>query len=145
MQSAFQLIEKVMIDKLSSAPASLGGVESIKQFLCVLTFSFMTVALVFLVYGTHTWLSVHYDEGAAAILTSAISFAVSAIIVGILYALICYHKMRIKKVQEKIVDKIRLSLSALEDELGDPIRENPQTALMIALFLGFIAKDQIFE
>ena len=145
MPSAFQLIEKVMIDKLSSAPASLGGVESIKQFLCVLSFSFMTVALVFLVYGTHTWLSVHYDEGVAAILTGAISLAVSAIIAGILYALICYHKMRIRKVQDKIVDKIRLSLSALEDELSDPIRENPKTALMIALFLGFIAKDQFFE
>lgn len=145
MPGVLQLIERTMIDRLSSTSAPPSGLESMKQFLCVLSVSFLAMALVFLVYGTHTWLSIHYSKDMAAIIIGTISLALSITIGSILLAFIYYQKMRIRKFQERIVDKIKSSLSALEDELGDPIRENPKTALIIASLIGFLAEDQIFE
>lgn len=146
MPGTLQLIEGIMVDKLFGAPAPLSGLEKIGQFLCVLSISFLVAGLVFLVYGAHSWLSIHYSsEGVASVITGAISLTLSVIIASALFAVIRYHQSRVRKLHKNIANKIKSSLSTLEDELGDPIRENPKTALVIASFLGFLAEEKFFE
>lgn len=145
MPGALQLIERAVIDKLFSAPAPLSGLEKTGQFLCALSVAFLVAGLVFLVYGAHTWLSTHYSEDITAVITGIISLGLSAVIASVLFAVIHYHQTRIRKLRRGITGKIKSSLSTLENELSDPIRENPKTALIIASFLGFLAEDQFFE
>lgn len=145
MPGALQHIEKTMIDKLFSAAVPLSGLEKTGQVLCVLSVSFLVAGLLFLMYGAHIWLSIHYSEDITAIITGIISLTFSAAIASVLFAVIYYHKIRARVVRKKIADKIKSSLSILEDELGDPVRENPKTALIIASFLGFLVEDRFFE
>lgn len=145
MPSALQLIEKLVIDKLVSVPAPLSGVEKTRQFFYVLSAFFLATGLVFLVYGAHSWLSVRYPADVAAIVTGIISIALSVMIAGTLFAVIHYYKTRIKRLRQNITDKIKSSLSTLETELEEPIRDYPKTALVIASFLGFLAEDQFFD
>lgn len=145
MPSALQLIERVVIDKLLRDPTPLSGFDKMGQFLCALSALFLVTGLIFLVYGAHSWLSIHYSGEIAASITGIISLLLSVIIAGIFFAGLHYRQARIRKFQKNIADKIKSSLSTLEDELGDPIRENPKTALIIASFLGFLVEDQFFE
>lgn len=145
MPNATQLIERIMIDKLFGALVPLSGVEKIGQFFCALSIFLMVAGLVFLIYGAHIWLSIHYSKDMAAIITGIISLALSVIIASILFVVIHYHKIRIKKLHKKIEDKIQSSLLNLENELSEPIRNNPKTALIIASFLGFLAEEQFSE
>ncbi len=142
MPSALQLIERLMIDKLFSAPAPLSGLEKTKQFLCLLSASFLAMGFVFLVYGAHTWLSAYYSDAFAAIITGLVSLALSVVIAIMHFAAIRYHKARIRTFRKTITDEIMSSISILENELGDPIRENPKTSLIIASVLGFWIEDQ---
>ncbi len=145
MSDAFQLIERVFMDKLVGAPSPFSGLQNLKKFLCVLSLSFLIFALILLIYGAHIWLSVRYSEDMAAILTGTISLALSMSIASIFLAVLYYQKTHFRKLHEEISDKIKSSLSTLENELGDPIRENPKTAVILASFLGFIAENQLFE
>jgi hypothetical protein len=145
MPSALQLIEKIVVDKLFSTPVPLSEIKKAGQGLWTLSIAFLVVGFIFLFYGAHSWLSVYYNEYIAAITIGIVSICLSLSIAGILFAVIYYHTMHIRKSQEKITDQIKFLLSALENELGDPIRENPKMALIIASLVGFLVEDQIFE
>lgn len=145
MAGALQLIERVVIDRLFSAVVPLSGIQKMGQFFSALSIAFLVAGLVFLLYGAHTWLSLHYGQGIAAIATGIMSLALSVIIAGILFAIIHQQKIRAKKLRKEVTDKIQSSLSTLEHELSDPVREHPKTALIIASCLGFLAEDQLFD
>ena len=145
MPSALQLIVKVMIDELFGTPAPLSGFERAGQFIFSLSIAFLIVGLVLLIYGAYSWLSIQYSDDIAAGITGLISLALSVILVSVLFAVNRYHQIRMRKVRERITDKIKSSLSTLENELSDPIRENPKTALIVASLLGFLVEDKFFE
>ncbi len=145
MSGARHLIERIMIDKLLCAPPPLSGLEKIKQFLAALSITFLIIGLVFLVYGAHMWLLLHYNEDMAAIITGLISLALSIVITSMLLGVIYYHKMLVSKMHQKLAEKIKSSLSMLEIELGDPVKENPKMAIIIASLLGFLGEDKIFD
>ncbi len=145
MQSVLQLIEKTVVENLFSASAPFSGLEKVGQFLCVLSAVIMVVGFIFLIYGAHTWLSIQYSKDTASFFTGAICIALSTVISSALLAATYYNKISVRKYQKKMTDKIESFLSTFEDEFGDPIRENPKTALMIAAIVGFLAKDRLFE
>lgn len=145
MPSALQLIERVVIDRLFSAVVPLSGIQKMGQFFSALSIAFLVAGLVFLIYGAHTWLSLHYGTATAATVTGIISLALSGIIAGIIFAIIHQQKIRAKKLRKEVTDKMQSSLAMLEHELSDPVRENPKTALVIASFLGALAEDRFFE
>lgn len=145
MPSALHLIERIVVDKLFSTPVPLTGIKKTGQVICTLSVAFLVVGFIFLFYGAYTWLSLQYSRDIAAIIIGIMSICLSIVTAVILFAAVYYRTIRIRKFQERMADKIKSSLSALENELGDPIRENPKTALIIASFIGFLIEDQIFE
>lgn len=145
MLSALELIEKTVIQQIFSAPAPLGSLQKAGQFLCAVSLAFLVIGMVFLTYGVHAWLSAQYSNDIAILITGALSLAISAVIAIALLVATFYHKIRIRRYQKKMTDKIKSLLSTVENEFGDPVRENPKTALMIAAIVGFLAEDQLFE
>jgi uncharacterized membrane-anchored protein len=145
MSAALQLIQGLVIDQLFKAPAPQNGFEKAKTCLSVLSVCFMVAGLVFLIYAAHVWLSAHYSRDIAAAITGLLCVAFSAVLAGIVFAILCYRKARIKAIQRHIPDTIKSLLSTLETELTSPIRENPKTAVIMASILGFLIENQLFE
>jgi predicted membrane protein len=145
MPSALQLLEKIISEKLFSVTAPNSNLERASQFLCALSFGFLVIGLVFLIYGAHARLSHFYTKDIAALMTGIIGISISALIALVAFAVVYYQTIHMSNLHKKVSDKIKLSLSRIENELGEPIRENPKTSLVLATLLGFLFEDKLFE
>lgn len=144
MQGALRLIEHVLVDRLFTDRAPLTSFEKSGQVLCALSVFFALIGSGFLIYAAHLWLSGHYSPDTAAAMTGVLSFIFAAFVASIVYAAARYRQSRIKKIRKQVANTIKSTLSAMNDEWGDPIRENPKTAMLIGALAGFILEDQVF-
>lgn len=144
MQGALRFIEQALMDKLFTAAAPVSSFEKGGKVLIVLSAFFALIGSGFVMYAGHLWLANHYSPEMTAAMTGLMSFAFAAFIAGLFYIALRYRQSRIAKIRMNAAAKIKSVLAALDDEWGDPIREYPKTALLVATVTGFILEERIF-
>lgn len=97
----------------------------------------------FLIAGFHEYLSNQYPSDQANLLTAAGVLVLAGItaLIGVGIA----QKRQIKKemIKHDIKRDLQSIISAVDDELGDQVRENPAVAVGLAALVGFILADRV--
>lgn len=113
------------------------GMMVFAAFIGLFSFAFLSV-------GVWFWLTPIYGEAIAAWLAGLVLLVVTGLFVLLGYQA-AYRKKEIteRQARAQIEQVYDLLADELALEIGDPVRENPKTALAAAALAGFIAGDRI--
>lgn len=141
MASVMPLIQQLVISRMAGGHSTqrivTGGITS-----AVSLFLFC-IGMVFAFYAENLWLRVFMSPDLAALSTAASAFAFSAILAMTVKTMANRRSSRNAVAQdpEQVTRIFSEIMESFSDDLGDPIRENPKTALMLASLAGFVAGE----
>ncbi len=142
MSSAIRSIENILIDGVLNPQ----GGNKIKNdnisilFLCGI---FICLGFVFLIYGAYLYMLTLYSPQFTALMTGILSLAIALVIFGFVYLVTKYRYLKAQKTRLKILEGLQSTLSSLDDEVGEPIRNHPKLSVIIAAISGFILENKL--
>ncbi len=143
MNAALAIAEQMLMDRLMSNKAPLTGESKAKIFLISFASFMGLVAICFMFCGLYLWLSANYSLTVTMFSMAAAAALLSILAIGIFFGISKYKRQIIKKKRAEIIKIAEDTLSVANQELSQPIKENPLTSTLISAFAGFIAGDKI--
>lgn len=99
----------------------------------------------FLVAAGYDWLVAHYDLQTARMVIGALILSLGVIIATAAYSVYDKKRRQLQSYYGVLKDNIHSALEIVGEELEEPIRENPKTAVMIASLAGYIAAEKLLH
>lgn len=123
----------------------LGGSSrtGIIRMLCLAAAFFVFLAIGFGALAAGLWLESHYAPDVAAALGAGLCLAVGAAFAGLALLGVSIRRREIARVRQEITDIIHAALDFAEEEIREPVQENPKTAVLLASAAGFIAGEKL--
>lgn len=103
----------------------------------------LAVALGFFIYAGYLWLNATYDPQTATMLAGLMALALAVLCALGAYGVTRYKRWRVERFKNEIADTMHMALEMADEELAEPVRDNPKTALLIASLAGFIAGEKM--
>lgn len=142
MASIMPLVQQLLMMRMAggghSSPSSLAGGVAMTAVSVAMT----VMGLAFALYAGNLWLITITSPEIAALSTAGIAFALALVSAMIGKAVATGKKRHTAAAAQSDVKHIISDIiNALGDELDDPIRENPKTAIVLASLAGFVAGE----
>lgn len=143
MASIMPLVQQMLMMRMAgggghSSPSSLAGGVAMTAVSVAMT----VMGLAFALYAGNLWLMTFLPPEIAAISTAGVAFVLALVSAMIGKAVATRKKRHVPATAPSDVTHIISNIiNALGDELDDPIRENPKTAIMLASLAGFVAGE----
>ncbi|MGB4108026.1 MAG: hypothetical protein WBK55_09580 [Alphaproteobacteria bacterium] len=99
----------------------------------------------FLVAAGYDWLVTHYDLQTARLVIGALILSLGVIIAAVVYGVYNEKRKQLQGYYGILKDNLHSALEVVGEELEEPIRENPKTAVMIASLAGYIAAEKLLH
>lgn len=99
----------------------------------------------FLIVAGYEWLSVNYDEQTARVGAGLLSLVLALVIATCAYAVHVYKLRKMQAYYHVVKNNLESAIHAVTDELEEPIRENPKTAVLMAGVAGFVAAEKLLH
>lgn len=103
------------------------------------------IGLGFLMVAAYDWLKLAYDLQTARLYMGALSLGLALLVGASAMALHVYKLKKVRDYYHVVRDNVHAALTLVSDELEDPIRENPKTAVMMAGLAGYIAAEKLLH
>jgi high-affinity Fe2+/Pb2+ permease len=103
------------------------------------------VAIGFLMAAGYDWLLTQYDLQTARLYMGGFVFLLAALFAVVAMAIYSYRQRKIRAYYEVVKDNFQHAMTIVGEELEEPIRENPKTAMLIAGLAGYIAAEKILH
>lgn len=113
--------------------------------LVVLAGVLAVIAIGFLMMAGYDWLTTRYDLQTARLYMGGFTFLLAALAALAAAAVHSYRQRKIRAYYEIVKDNFQHVLALVSDEMEEPIRENPKTAMLIAGLAGYIAAEKILH
>ena len=97
------------------------------------------LGLGFLIFAFHLWLQAHYNPETSAALMGTIVLVLAFLFAVFTFAILQARRNRLQKLHREIKDTIHATFEALDEELTDPVGENPKISVLLASLAGFAA------
>lgn len=143
MTGIAEMIEQIVMDSLLNDKLPLTMRSNTGQGIIALSTFFVFLGTGFFIYGAYLWLGNYFSPGATAMLTGAISIAVSALILTAAYIALQIQKNKVSAFRRSLAQKMQDGLKVLDDEYSGIIRNNPKTSLLAAVISGFLLEERI--
>ncbi len=138
------MTEQFITNKLSMHAHKMGRAQDITNQIAFVSIIFVMVALGFFIVATYVWLAKNYQTDMAAAITGFIALF-AAFIMGLVALAIMHYKQRsMKKLRHEVKESMTNFVESVDEVLGEPIKENPKIAALVALSIGFILGEKTF-
>lgn len=145
MQALMPLVEQVIIDRLLSQRAPLMRKNKIGIGLMVLAGVMLLLGLVFAALAGYGWLLMHYPQPTAALITAGFILGLSILSSLIGVALLQRRAPPPRRQnEEEIMEAVSEIMTIVSEELAEPIKENPKTAVILSGVAGFAAGERMY-
>ncbi|HRC26924.1 MAG TPA: hypothetical protein PKX87_05785 [Alphaproteobacteria bacterium] len=131
-----------VVDRLLKGYLPLTGRSKVVEALIGVTAALLVLGLGFMIYAAHLWVSRTYTPEMAALVTGGLLLALAALCVAGMYLLVQYTRRRVIRVKDDITQSLTEIMGIAGDELAEPVRDNPKTAVLIASIAGFLAGER---
>jgi len=142
MSSLLATAEGLLIDRILCNDAPFTGKSKTGLGLFALAGVLLTIALGFFIYAAYLWLVSNYPPEIAAAAAGGLTLGVAALCALGAYGFLQYKRSRLKKLKNEIADTMQNALEFADEELAQPVKDNPKTAVLIASLAGFIAGEK---
>ena len=137
------LLEQVLIsmltqDSISSRRSPAGPAFIVSAVLALAGSGFLIVA-------GYEWIAMHYDVQTAQIGVGLLALALALIVATGAYAVHIYKLKKVRAYYNVVKDNINNAMHLVADELEEPIRENPKTAMLMASLAGYVAAEKLLH
>lgn len=143
MSHLLAVAERLLIDSAISGNPPFTGRNKAGSGFFVLSGLFLATGLGFMIYATSLWLTAHYAPHAAAAMTGGLALLLALLSASLAYVFLEYKRSRLKKIKAEATATLQTAFELLNKELGEPIRENPKTAILIASLAGFATGEKL--
>ncbi|MBI1301923.1 MAG: hypothetical protein GC137_09745 [Alphaproteobacteria bacterium] len=133
--------ENILVDRLVSDKPPFTRRSKTGFGLFALAGLLLGIALCFLIYASHLWLAENYPPETAAMFAGFLALGLAALCCLFAYGVIQYKRSQVKKLKKEIANTMNSVLEIANEEFGQPIKDNPKTAVIIASLAGFIAGE----
>jgi hypothetical protein len=143
MSSQVRAVEHVLLSLLSQNPAP--PKRNPAAIAITLSGVLILAGLGFMLAAGYDWLLANYDIQTARLFMGGLCLILAAIAAAVAGAII---KLKIRKAETYYVvlrENLEAMLSMIGDELEDPIRENPKTAVLVAGLAGYVAAEKLLH
>lgn len=137
-----RIIEHVILDRILTGNVSFANQNKLGQGLMAVSGFFVFLSLCFGIYAGHLWLQDNYSPDKAAALTALLCFTTGLVLLLGSLATVHYKAKRLKSLTAEIRTAIHDVIDFLDEELTDPVQENPKTAAVIASMAGYVAGNK---
>ncbi len=144
MRGTFKVAEQLLISRLLSDGFSPSGKTKAGMSFLTLSGLLLLVALGFFVYAAHIWFIKNYAPEIAFSMTGGVILFFSLICALAAYIVREYKKLKVEKIKSTLIHKMEDIFEVANDEIGEPIQENPKTSVLIASLAGFAAGERLF-
>ncbi|HEY8962854.1 MAG TPA: hypothetical protein VIN59_00170 [Alphaproteobacteria bacterium] len=97
----------------------------------------------FLIVAMYYWLDANYSPDVAALIAAGAIFAVALLSAGIAGLIIIERRSRMQRMKEEVKKNLAAVFETIDDELGQPVRENPVASVLLASLAGFAVADRV--
>lgn len=116
-----------------------------KAGLYLMIFSGFLVAVgsVFLMIAFHQWVHVQYPNESAAFITAGGIFGLAIVLAVAAWVLQHQRQIKAEMFKTRIKHDLKAAMDTFDGEMGDHVRENPITAVLLAGLAGYIAAETV--
>jgi len=143
MTPYIKVAEKLLIDRIVSNKFPITRKSKVNIGLLALSCFFFIVGTGFLIYAAHIWFGNNFEPELAAALTGLVCFSLCVLSLAILALLAHYRRSEMEKNTQETIQQIQGFIDTANDEFGEPIQENPKTAVALATALGLAVGNRI--
>ncbi|MGB0720358.1 MAG: phage holin family protein [Bdellovibrionales bacterium] len=143
MGGALAIIESMMVNRLLSNDPPLSGKSKAGLGLFTVAGLLLAVAMGFFIVAAYLWLQNNYPPDAAAAIAGLLTLMTALICAGVAYGVLQYKRHRLQKFKDEMIDTMQNALDFAEEELSQPIRDNPKTSVFIASLAGYLAGEKL--
>ena len=144
MIPVMKLAEQVLVDRIISNKCPITRKSKAHLGVLALSCFFFITGTGFMIYAGFIWLNKVFEPEVAAAFTGLSLFALSIVFGAMVMALIRYKRVEAERSTKEAIHNLQGMLNAANDEFGEPIQENPKTALITATMLGLAIGNKIF-
>lgn len=143
MNSLLATAEIMLIDRVLGNDVPFTGKSKAGLSLYALAGTLFVTSLGFFIVAAYLWIENNYfpPEKAAA-MAGGLILALSCLCAGAAYLILQYKRSRARKLKAELTQTLHTLADIAEEELSQPIKDNPKTSVLIASLAGFIAGDK---
>ena len=142
MHGIIALLEQYAIDRIMSGGAPFTHKSKAGLGLMALAGFFLLLGLGFLTYALNLWLFQIYTPQVATAITGGACVFVSLLTVTIAYLVLQYKKVQVQKSQLDALEIVTALIEYVDEELREPVAQNPKTSLAVAATAGYVAGNR---
>lgn len=143
MRGSLKVAEQLVISRLISKGFSPSGKTGAGMSFLTLSGLLLLVAVGFFVYAAHLWFAKTYEPEVAFAMTGGVIVFFALLSALGAYGVHAYKKQKAEIIKKEILHKMEDFFEAANDELGEPIQDNPKTSMLIASLAGFAAGERL--
>lgn len=143
MPHLLPLIQGFILDRVLHSNALLSRRSKAGLVLMGLSALCVFVALIFLIIALHNYLETRYTADMAALITAGFVAGLAAIFALLGFSALNQRHSRLETVKQELTDNLAALFEAVGEELDDPVRNHPKTALAAAALAGFFVANKL--
>lgn len=101
------------------------------------------VAVVYLIVALSYWLKMQYSPDVAALATAGITLSFAILVAAAGYTITVIRKTKVAAVTDELRDKVMQVISAVSEEMEDPIRDHPKSSVALATLAGYVVGNRL--
>lgn len=143
MGTMLAFAEGVLLKQLTDSVLPVHPEGRLKSLLFGIASLSILIGTAFLLYACYLFFTSTLAPHLAMASMALASFLVASIYIAVSFAVMAYKQKKLMDVKDQVVDLSETALALLEEELSEPIRDNPKTAVLLSGIAGLLAGERI--
>lgn len=145
MHALLHIAEHMLLERFLRENTPISAYDKVGTGLLILSGLLSILGVGLLVYASHIYFMKNFAEEVALALTGAVTVGM-AIFFALAVLLHKVYKMKkLQRVKDTIMDSIWEAIDDLEQEISEPVKEHPKSAMSIAAVAGYAAGEYFIE
>lgn len=137
------LAERYFLQKLVSGDFPFSRQSRAASWLRLLAGVLSVIGTGFLIVALYYWLDANYTPDMAALIAAGSVFAVALLASGIAGLIVMERKSKMRAMKEEVKKNLAAVFETLDDELGQPVRDNPAASVLLSALAGYAVTERI--
>lgn len=141
------MLEKLLIDRMLQAKTPADNSRKVYWGVTALSLLCVGMGVLFLIGAAYIWFSSHYPQQEALAYTGLICMGLGFMMAG---GFLSYRKYRRRPLSDhgglsggNVMESIQIIIENIEGDLGDMIRDNPKTSVLVSVLAGLMMGEKI--
>lgn len=104
---------------------------------------FACVGLLLIMFAAHLWFDQNFPPEEAWLLSGLSFLMLSLVVLLISFAIALYRARKIARLKSEVEDSIFDFIDAIDAEFSAQVRQNPKSAVLVAVVAGYLVGDKL--